>query len=36
MPRLSLQLGDITMVDAEAIATSCSEDLVRFLAESSG
>jgi O-acetyl-ADP-ribose deacetylase (regulator of RNase III) len=28
MPRLSLQLGDITMVDAEAIATSCSEDLV--------
>ncbi len=28
MPRLSLQLGDITQVDTEAIATSCGEDLV--------
>lgn len=28
MTRLSLQLGDITMVDVQAIATSCSEDLV--------
>lgn len=28
MPRLSLQLGDITSVNVDAIATSCSEDLV--------
>lgn len=28
MPRLSLQLGDITQVEADAIATSCSQDLV--------